>query len=192
MVGVMASQTLRADATLDVTPPPVRVVAAARAGLFYNLGHAAGPAVFVEAMRPMVVRRIPFLVGVTAGYLRGDVTANGPAATATTRLETDQVPVMALVRARAPVATRFELGAEVVAGVSFARTKISAAGFEAHGTARAPAVGAGAEIALALRPGRLVIGLRYLWIELGRTSQGDVIDGNSAGLIGDIGYRMSF
>jgi hypothetical protein len=195
-VGVMASQTLRANATLDVTPPPVRVVAAARAGLFYNLGHAAGPAAFVEAMRPVLVARIPLLVGVTAGYLRGDVTASGPAAMTTTRLETDQVPVMALVRARAPLSTRFELGAEVVAGASFARTKISAAadqvGFEVHGTARAPAVGGGAEIALALRPGRVVIGLRYLWIQLGRTSQGDIIDGNSAGLIGDIGYRMSF
>jgi len=43
-----------------------------------------------------------------------------------------------------------------------------------------------------LRPGRLVFGLRYLWCELGRTSQGDDIAGNSAGLIGDIGYRMTF
>jgi len=195
-VGVMASQTLRANATLDVTPPPVRVVAEARAGLFYNLGHAAGPAVFVEAMRPWLIGRVPFLLGFTAGYLRGDVTGDGPAVMKTTRLETDQVPVMALIRARLPLATRFELGAEAVAGVSFARTKISAVagntGFEATGTARAPAVGGGGEVALALRPGRLVIGLRYLWIRLGRTSQGDVIDGNSAGLIGDIGYRMSF
>jgi len=197
-VAVLASQTLRANATLDVTPPPVRFVAAARAGLFYNLGHTAGPAVFVEVMRPMLVGRLPFLLGVTAGYLRGDVTGDGPTAMVSTRLETDQVPVMALVRARMPLATRFEVGAEAVAGASFARTRITTPApvdmltFEARGTARAPAVGVGADIALALRPGRLVIGLRYLWIELGRTSQGDVIDGNSAGLIGDIGYRMTF
>src|SRR6185369_13927046 len=39
VLAVMASQELRANAALDVTPPPVRLVAAARVGLFYNLGH---------------------------------------------------------------------------------------------------------------------------------------------------------
>jgi hypothetical protein len=65
-------------------------------------------------------------------------------------------------------------------------------GFDATGSAYAPALAAGAEVALTLKPGRLVIGLRYLWCKLGRTSQGDEITGNSAGLIGDIGYRMTF
>ena len=55
-----------------------------------------------------------------------------------------------------------------------------------------PAVGGGAEVGLRLKPGQLVMGLRYLWIELGHTSQGDQINGNSAGLIGDIGYKMTF
>jgi hypothetical protein len=196
-VAVMASQTLRANATLDVTPPPVRLVAAVRAGLFYNLGQAAGPVAFVEALRPMRVRRIPFLLGVSAGYLRGDVTSSASGAAGTARLETDQVPLLAVARARMPLALRFEVAAEVLAGASFARSRITAslpdgASFEARGTARAPAFGLGGELALTLRPGRLVIGLRYLWIQLGRTSQGDVVDGNSAGLIGDLGYRMTF
>jgi hypothetical protein len=189
-LGVLASQTLRANATLDVTPPPVRVVAAARAGLFYNLGHTAGPAAFVEASRPVLLRRVPFLFGVTMGYLRGDMTGGGDQGAV--RVETDQVPMLALARARVPLGDRFELGAEMVAGISLARTKLTADVFEVHGTARAPAVGAGGDVGLALRPGRLVIGLRYLWIRLGRTSQGDVIDGNSAGLIVDVGYRMTF
>ena len=55
-----------------------------------------------------------------------------------------------------------------------------------------PRSAAGPTSALPLKPGRLVFGLRYLWSELGRTSQGDEITGNSAGLIGDIGYRMTF
>ena len=53
VLAVMASQALRADAALDVTPPPIRVIAAARVGLFYNFGHAVGPAAFLEAMRPV-------------------------------------------------------------------------------------------------------------------------------------------
>ena len=82
------------------------------------------------------------------------------------------------------------------AGLMLARTQLDTAsdrvGFEANGGAYAPAVGGGADVALMLKPGRLVIGLRYLWCHLGRTSQGDEIAGNSAGLIGDIGYRMTF
>jgi hypothetical protein len=65
-------------------------------------------------------------------------------------------------------------------------------GFDVTGSAYAPALVAGTDVALTLKPGRLVIGLRYLWCKLGRTSQGDEIAGNSAGLIGDIGYRMTF
>ena len=95
-----------------------------------------------------------------------------------------------------PLPVRFEVKGEIGAGMMLARTKLNAAsnmkGFEAIGSAYAPAVAAGAEVALTLKPGRLVIGLRYLWSELGRTSLGDEITGNSAGLIGDIGYRMTF
>ena len=196
-VGVLASQSLRANATLDVTPPPVRVVAAARAGLFYNLGHAAGPAVFVEAMRPMRVGRVPFLLGVTAGYLRGDVTAGGPDARATDAPRDRSGP-------RHGAGPRARAAGGALRGGGGGRRRRVVRAHQAHRAAdRSQLRGArhgararrsvlGAEIALALRPGRLVIGLRYLWIALGRTSQGDVIDGNSAGLIGDIGYRMTF
>ena len=42
-----------------------------------------------------------------------------------------------------------------------------------------------------LRPGRLAVGVRYLWIELGQTSQGDRLNGNSAGMVADLGYETS-
>jgi hypothetical protein len=71
-------------------------------------------------------------------------------------------------------------------------TASSGKGFGASGSSYSPAVGGGGDIGLTLKPGRLVIGLRYLWSRIGRTSQGDEISGNSAGLIGDIGYRMTF
>ena len=112
------------------------------------------------------------------------------------RLETDQVPILAVARARLPLPVRAEILGEATAGLMLAHTRLtgvsSELGFETTGSAYAPVVGLGAEMALTLKPGRLVIGLRYLWCELGRTSQGDVISGNSAGLIGDIGYRMTF
>ncbi len=194
VLAVMASQALRANALLEVTPPPVRLVVAARVGLFYNLGHAAGPAAFIEALRPMPLRRFSLLVGGTIGYLRTEISGTGPE-TPGTRLEIDQVPVLAVARARVPLAARFELSGELDAGLMLAHTMLwtySGMGFSASGGAYAPALGGGADVALMLKPGRLVIGLRYLWSELGRTSQGDVIAGNSAGLIGDIGYRMTF
>ncbi len=76
-VAVMASETLRADATLELTPPPVRLVAGARTGLFTNFGETVGPAAFVEGLAP--VHRGPLLhllAGFSAGYLRGDVTGS--------------------------------------------------------------------------------------------------------------------
>ena len=56
----------------------------------------------------------------------------------------------------------------------------------------APALGAGGELTYPLKPGWLAIGVRYLYIDLGRTSSGDEIDGNSAGLLADLGYKMTF
>ena len=58
--------------------------------------------------------------------------------------------------------------------------------------AYAPAVQAGVETAFLVGPGRLVVGARYLWIELGKTSHGDELRGNSAGLLVDLGYRMTW
>ena len=196
VVAVMATEALRADATLDVTPPPVLLVAAARVGVFYNFGHAAGPAAFLEALRPLAVRGFPLAVGATVGYLSTELSGSGAERLGTNRLEIDQAPVLALARARLPVAARVDLSGELGAGAMLARTRLTGPladkGFDVTGSAYAPALEAGADVALTLKPGRLVIGLRYLWCQLGRTSQGDEIDGNSAGLIGDIGYRMTF
>jgi hypothetical protein len=196
VLGVMASQALRADATLDVNPPPVRVIAGARVGMFYNFGHAIGPAAFVEALRPVPLRRLSMMAGASIGYLSTEISGTGPEPMTSGRLEIDQVPVLALARARLPFATRLELSGELGAGMMFARTRLvtesGRVGFYADGGAYAPLVGGGAEGALPLKPGRLVLGVRYFWSRLGRTTQGDEIQGNSAGLIGDIGYRMTF
>jgi hypothetical protein len=59
-------------------------------------------------------------------------------------------------------------------------------------TARAFCWQAGVETAFPLQPGRLLVGVRYLRIALGRTSHGDDLAGNSAGLVADVGYRLSW
>jgi hypothetical protein len=97
---------------------------------------------------------------------------------------------------RLPAPPRLELSLDAGAGASFATAHITAqpgpGAANVDATARALALQGGVEAAFPLNPGRLVVGLRYLWISLGRTSHGDDLTGNSAGLLGDVGYRMTW
>jgi hypothetical protein len=202
VVAVMASQTLRADGSVEVLPAPVRLVATARAGLFSNLGHTTGPAAFVEALAPVPAPRFRVFAGFAAGYLRGDVTGPGVEKAGIARLETNTFPLLALVRAGISLPYLIDIGGDIDAGWAWAWTRITATptGSTPSGgmpaavvaTADTVALGVGAEIAYPLKPGRLAIGLRYLWVDLGRTSEGDEIRGNSAGIIGDLGYELTF
>ncbi len=196
LIGVLAGPSVRAEAGLEVVPPPERLLIGARAGVFYNFGSSVGPAVFGEAMRPFQVKRQRFLAGLTLGYLRDDLTVGRVQGSARAHLTTDQMPVLALARWRRTLSPSFELGAELGVGISYVRTalEVSNSGTpgEVVGTAHPLALAGGAEMGIPLRPGRLVVGVRYLWIDIGRTSQGDDIRGNSVGLLGDIGYRMAF
>ena len=62
----------------------------------------------------------------------------------------------------------------------------------AKGTAHGLTLGLGAEASLPLEPGQLVLGARYLTVELGETSTQDRVQGNSLGFIGDLGFRLGF
>jgi hypothetical protein len=194
LVSVTASRELRADASVDVAPPPIRVLVAARAGAYSNLGHTTGAAVFLEALRPFELRRVRFQAGLTLGYLHGEVDAAGIDPTATAHVDIDQVPLLAVARWRTALPLRLEIAFDASLGLSWAEANINPAPGtpSVSGQVFAPAFGAGTEVGLPLKPGRLVLGLRYLLIDLGTTSQGDRIAGNSAGLIGDIGYKMTF
>jgi hypothetical protein len=195
-IAVMASETLRANASFDVTPPPVRLIAGARTGLFTNFGETVGPTAFVEGLAPLPVRRVHFAAGFAAGYLRGDVTSNGVNHTGTARLETNLFPLLAVARVGVSLPHALEIAAEADLGWSWgwARVTASPAGTTMIDSAilNALALGAGVELTYPLKPGWLAIGLRYLRIDLGRTSAGDEIDGNSAGLLADLGYKMTF
>jgi hypothetical protein len=195
-IAVMASERLRADASLEVTPPPVRLIAAARTGLFTNFGETVGPAAFVEGLAPLHVPRVHLAAGFSAGYLRGDVTSGGVNGNGTARLETNQFPILAIGRLGISLPWALEIAAEVDLGWSWGWVRVTAspAGVTMidNAVVNAPALGGGGQLTYPLKPGWLTIGIRYLRIDLGRTSAGDRIEGNSAGLLADLGYKMTF
>jgi hypothetical protein len=186
---------LRASVAVEVVPPPVHVLVGARIGIFTNLAGAAGPAAFVEGLTPLPRRTGRFLAGLAIGYLHGDVTL---AATnmAISRIEVHQVPILAVARYRFEAFKVPELAAGAGVGVSLASTRLTPSISQADQTVTASAWTAalqfGGEAAFPLRPGRLVAGVSYLWVDLGRTSHGDYVRGNAAGLMGDLGYRMNW
>ena len=153
------------------------MIAGARTGLFTNFGENVGPTAFVEGLAPLPVRRVHLSAGFSAGYLRGDVSTGGVSHTGTARLETNLFPLLAVVRVGVPLPHALELAAEADLGWSWgwARVTASPAGVTMIDSAivNALAMGAGAELTYPLKPGWLAIGLRYLRIDLGRTSAGD-------------------
>jgi hypothetical protein len=196
LVAVMASESVRAETFVKVAPPPIRLVAAVHAGFYTTFGPSVGPAVFLEGLAPIRLGHVRLFAGLSSGYLGSDVTGRGVQGTGTAHVETNQVPLLAVGRAGLSWPSGFELAAQLDAGWSWAwvRLTTSPSGMAVTdlGTANAPAVGGGMLLTYPLRPGRLAVGLRYLWIELGQTSQGDQLSGNSAGMVADLGYEMTF
>jgi hypothetical protein len=122
-------------------------------------------------------------------------TAGGTVGLPDTLVEINQVPCLAIAKYRLPVPLGVNLSAGVGAGISFAQSSFRPRDRSwpaARSTARALALRAGAEAAFPLAPGELVVGAHYLWVDLGRTSQGDQIQGNSVGFVGDVGYLMAW
>jgi hypothetical protein len=194
-VAVTAGPALRAVANVEITPPPTHVLVGGRFGVYTNLGPITGPAAFLEVLVPVLRHTGRFVAGLTAGYLRGDLPIAGPNMS-TSRLELNQVPILALGRYRFGSRSSTELSAGAGAGVSLAGTRLTPdvtdSAMVVEASAWSIALQADAEASFPLHPGRLVVGARYLWVDLGRTSHGDYVRGNVAGLMGDLGYRMSW
>jgi hypothetical protein len=154
-----------------------------------------GPAAFLEVLVPVLRQSSRIVAGLTAGYMRGDLPISGPNMT-TSRLEINQVPILALARYRFGSRSSAELAAGAGAGVSLAGTRLTPdvtnSAMVVEASAWSIALQGDAEASFPLHPGRLIVGARYLWVDLGRTSHGDYVSGNVAGLMGDLGYRMSW
>jgi hypothetical protein len=193
-VAVTAGSDLRASATLEVLPAPAHLYLNGSVGFFSNLGSLSGPVAFLEALAPLPWSGGRFAAGLSFGYLRGDQTLGAAAGVVVSRLEIDQFPVLALARYRIPMSTLPELTVGAGAGVAAAATRLTPDVLDPRATVDASAWGValevGGEAAVPLPPGRLIVGARYLWVDLGRTSHGDYVRGNAAGLMGHLGYRM--
>ena len=194
---VKGDPSLSATTQVRVEPPRSRLALAARVGLFSNFGAMTGTLVSIEGMRELPGRAAAWAAGVVVTYLRNDLTttAGGTVGLPDTRIQIDQVPVLAITRYRLPLS----LGAKVAVGgglgLSLARATLSsrtASWPTSHGSSTPFAAEGRTDIAFPVASGELLVGARYLWVDLGRTSQGDEIEGNSVGLVGDVGFRMTW
>jgi hypothetical protein len=194
---VKGDPSLSATTTLRVEPQRSRLSLAARVGMFTNLGGMAGPIATIEGLQSLPGRAAAWAAGLMVSVLHNDVsaTAGGGIGLPDTVLEIDQIPCLAIAQYRLPLPLGVNISVGGGMGLSFARTVIRSnrdSWPTGRGNARAVAAEARTDVGFPLAVGQLVVGARYLWIDLGRTSQGDEIDGNSAGFIGDAGYRMAW
>lgn len=194
---VKGAPSLSATTIVQVEPPRATLRMSARVGLFTNFGGMAGPIATIEALRALPGRASFWSAGLMLSVLHNDLTttAGGTVGLPDTLVEINQVPCLAIAKYRLPVPLGVNLSAGVGAGISFAQSSFRPRDRSwpaARSTARALALRAGAEAAFPLAPGELVVGAHYLWVDLGRTSQGDQIQGNSVGFVGDVGYLMAW
>jgi hypothetical protein len=199
VVAAAVDANLAASTRINIQAAVTRT-AAARVGLASNLGSSFGLAAFLEGTLPLTgLGRLGRLLsaGLSLGYLHSEVTTSpAGAAFPAVHLEISQAPILALARVRLPAELPVEISLSGSAGMTFAATAISPIG-ESHfgvsrGSAHALVIGAGADASVLLQPGELMVGARYLHSELGHNSNGDQIEGNSLGLVCDLGFRIGF
>lgn len=197
VVVVAVDPSLTARARIDVDAGAART-GAARIGMTSNLGSLFGQAVFVETTVPL--HRLGGLgrilsAGLSLGYVHSEMTTESASVFSPVHLDVSQAPILALTRFRVPSEHPVELSFLAIAGLTFATTEIipSEGSFPvSRATAHGLVVGGGADATVVLQPGELVMGARYLYANLGRTSNGDNLAGNAMGLIFDIGFRIGF
>ncbi|MEP6655375.1 MAG: hypothetical protein ABJA82_18560, partial [Myxococcales bacterium] len=182
-------------------------LATARVGVMSNLGGSFGESAFLEVSVPLPLLRSGtlahlFSAGLAAGYLHSQTNfqpSPGPSPglfQVPTQVNIHQIPILAVGRFNIPGELPVQFSVSATAGVTFATTSVipdADSPFVAtRGSARAVVWGAGADAAVLLRPGELVLGAHYLHAHLGRNSNGDHIDGNGLGLLADLGFRIAF
>ncbi len=169
--------------------PSSRYTLTPRLGALWNLGDAAGATFFVDAMAFRSSRHPDFGVGLSLGLAQSWFSTESAAGI--TRASLATLPILFRVQYRASAGRAFfGLGAGAGFAMSWVRTRTY--GATIVGMSYGAAGEASVETGFRLRDGRFVASLRYLAVYLDTFSSGDRIDGNAAGAIIDVGYRLGF
>lgn len=202
VIDAVVDPDLRASQRVEVDTAPARV-ATARVGLISNFAGLFGQTAFLEAAMPYPadhgLLRL-FSVGLSVGYIHGEVNSSatvptGPTTTQMDTLQTEmnQLPLLASLRMHLPARWPVEISAVGLIGVTWlasSTTDLSTGVDVSSGSAEGLVLGLGGDVALPLRPGEFVIGLRYLSVSAGRLSNGDRLSGNAGGMVADLGFRL--
>jgi len=172
----------------DPHPLP-RYTLTPRLGLLWNLGDAVGTTLFVDALAFPSVRHPNFGMGLSFGLVQSWFATED--AVGITRASLTTLPILCRVHYRARMGRTFlGLGAGAGFAMSWARTHTY--GDTIVGKSYGAAGEASLETGIRLSNGHLVASLRYLAIYLDKFSSGDRIQGNAAGAMIDVGYRLGF
>jgi hypothetical protein len=160
-----------------------------RLGALWNLGDGAGATFFVDAMAFRSARHPNFGVGLSLGLTQSWFSAESAAGI--TRASLATLPILFRVQYRASAGRTF-LGLGAGAGFAMSWARTSTYGATIVGMSYGAAGEASIETGIRFRDGDFVASLRYLAVYLDTFSSGDRIDGNAAGAMIDVGYRLGF
>jgi len=202
VIDAVVDPDLRARQRIQVDTAPAPV-ATARVGLISNFGGLFGQTAFLEAALPYPARRGPlrlFSVGLSVGYIHGEANSEAvlPSRSTVVQSETfqtemNQLPLLASLRMHVPAGWPVELSVAGLLGVTWmvsSTTDLSTGSGVSSGSAMGWVLGLGTDLALPLKPGEFLIGVRYLNVAVGRLSNGDRLSGNAGGLVADLGFRL--
>lgn len=171
--------------------PQSRFTLTPRLGVAWNLIAPPGASALFEFIGRRRSWPASLSAGVATGYLVHSFTAENRMGLSNVTVH--QVPVLAMVRARHRIHPLMALASTLGVGATWATTEIRTYPFSTFGNKVVPTGELAAEVETLLkRTHVLVTGVRYRLVSLGLVSSGDIIEGNVAGLIVDIGYRLSW
>jgi hypothetical protein len=161
-----------------------------RLGVVWSLRREPGAALLLEVLGRFQ-RWPPWLL---AGLSFGLVSIESSAADqlGVSHVTLLQLPLLVVARYQRLLERGLLVGVGIGLGATWTEARINSFGRDVAGDRVAPAGELGGDVAVRLRAGQLVIGLRYLLLRGGRLSSGDELRGNTGGLVADLGYRLAW
>jgi hypothetical protein len=161
-----------------------------RLGLVWSLRRQPGAALLLEVL----ARRQRWPPWLLAGLSLGLVSLESSAADqlGISQVTLLQLPLLAVVRYQRRLERGLLVGVGIGLGATWTEARVNSFGRDVTGDRLALTGELGGDVAVRLRAGQMVIGLRYLVVRGGRLSSGDELRGNTGGLVADLGYRLAW